>query len=289
MRALIVLVLLLANVVHAAEDGKPGQSAEQFEASLHYADGEIALPGGIARLVLSSDFRYLPPEDAERVLVEAWGNPAGNETLGMLLPTGQGATDPQSFGVIITYEEDGHVEDDDADSIDYDELLQTMQEQGREQNEQRKKQGYQPVDLLGWAERPYYDQDAHKLHWAKRLRFGEAEGETLNYNIRILGREGVLVLNAVAGMDQLDAIKPQLQRVVGFTEFTDGNRYADFDASTDKTAAYGLAALVAGGVAAKAGLFAKLFALLIAFKKLLIVAFLAAAGAIGNWFKGRRV
>lgn len=289
MRAPIALVLLFASAVQAADANQPGQSAEAFEASLHYAGGEIALPGGIARLALSSDFRYLPPEDTERVLVEAWGNPAGNQTLGMLLPAGQGATNPESFGVIITYQEDGHVEDDDADSIDYDELLATMQKEGSEQNQQRQQQGYPPVDLLGWAERPYYDPDAHKLHWAKRLRFGAAEGETLNYNIRILGREGVLVLNAVAGMDQLDAIKPQLQRVVGFTEFTDGNRYADFDSSTDKTAAYGLAALVAGGVAAKAGLFAKLFALLIAFKKLLIVGFLAAAGAIGNWFKGRRV
>ncbi len=289
MRAPIALVLLFASAVQAADDAQPAQSTEQFEASLHYAHGEIALPGGIARLGLSDDFRYLPPQDTERVLVEAWGNPDGAGTLGMLLPADHGATDAESFGVIITYEEDGHVADDDADSIDYDELLQTMQEEGREQNEQRQKQGFQPVELVGWAERPFYDAGAHKLHWAKRLRFGDAEGETLNYNIRILGREGVLVLNAVAGMDQLDEIKPQLQRVVGFTEFTDGNRYADFDSSTDRTAAYGLAALVAGGVAAKAGLFAKLFALLIAFKKLLIVGVLAAAGLIGNWFKGRRV
>ena len=285
--ALSLLCFLVPSIA-LADPAETAQTRDQFEASLRYTRGEIELPGGIARLRLSPEFRYLAPEDTERVLVDAWGNPSGDGTLGMLVPAQYGATDPEAFGVIISYEEDGHVADDDAKEIDYDDLLQTMQEDNREANAEREKQGYQPVELLGWAERPYYDADAHKLHWAKRLRFGSGEGETLNYNIRILGRQGVLVLNAVAGMDQLEAIKPQLQSVLGFTDFTAGNGYADFDASTDKTAAYGLAALVAGGVAAKAGLFTKLIALLVAFKKLLVVAGLAVLGMVGRWFKARK-
>jgi hypothetical protein len=39
--------------------------------------------------------------------------------------------------------------------------------------------------------------------------FGSEGDHTLNYNIRILGRRGVLVLNAVSGMKQLDAIRAQ--------------------------------------------------------------------------------
>jgi len=57
--------------------------------------------------------------------------------------------------------------------------------------------------------------------------------------------------------------------VLDFTDFKAGNNYADFNSSTDKVAGYGIAALVAGGVAAKMGFFAKLFALLLAFKKAL--------------------
>jgi uncharacterized membrane-anchored protein len=96
--------------------------------------------------------------------------------------------------------------------------------------------------------------------------------------VRVLGREGVLVLNAVAGIEQIAQIRGEMPAVTAFTEFTAGNRYADFDAKTDKVAEYGLAALVAGGVAAKLGFFGKLFGLLLAFKKLLLVG-LAAAGA----------
>ena len=48
--------------------------------------------------------------------------------------------------------------------------------------------------------------------------------------------------------------------------------------STDKVAAYGLAALIGGGIAAKTGLIAKAVALLIAGKKAVILA-LAGVGA----------
>ena len=108
----------------------------------------------------------------------------------------------------------------------------------------------------------------------------------LNYNIRVLGREGVLVLNAVADMSQLGRIKNEMQQVTAFTNFTAGNRYADFNDKTDKVAEYGIAALVAGGVAAKLGLFGKLFALLLAFKKLLILGGAAVVSAVYK-FLGR--
>ena len=54
---------------------------------------------------------------------------------------------------------------------------------------------------------PSYDAAAHKLYWAKELMFGTDMDHTLNYNIRVLGRRGVLVLNAVAEMKQLAVIR----------------------------------------------------------------------------------
>jgi uncharacterized membrane-anchored protein len=106
------------------------------------------------------------------------------------------------------------------------------------------------MTLVGWAERPHYDKASHKLYWAKEL---QSEGEAqhgLNYHIRVLGREGVLVLNAVAGIGQLDQIRAEMRQVTSFTNFTTGNRYADFNGRTDKVAGYGIAALVAGIAAA---------------------------------------
>jgi uncharacterized membrane-anchored protein len=152
-------------------------------------------------------------------------------------------------------------------------------------NPERKKQGYPAMTLVGWAETPHYDKASHKLYWAKELQSDDSPQHGLNYNIRVLGREGVLVLNAVAGLDQLGQIKTEMQKVTTATNFTAGNRYADFNGSTDKVAEYGIAALVAGGVAAKLGLFAKLFALLLAFKKLVVIGVAAAGSWIWKVFK----
>lgn len=263
-------------------------TAAEFEASLNYRQGEIVLHNNVATLNISDSFRYLGPEDAERVLVLAWGNPPGNKTLGMIFPQEFSPLSNEGWGIVVTYEEDGYVSDEDADSIDYDDLLQQMRAETAAANEERQKHGYGTVELIGWAAQPYYNKETHKLYWAKEIAFGGDPNHTLNYNIRILGRRGVLVLNAVSGADQLAMIKNDLQHVLAFTNFNQGHRYEDFDSSTDKVAAYGLAGLVAGGLAAKAGLFTKLFALLIAAKKFIIFIIIGLVVFIGGLLKRKK-
>ncbi len=253
---------------------------EQMEARLHYQTGHVQLRGGLATLELPAEFRYLDPRETNLV-VRAWGNPPDNETLGMIVPAGIGVFERESWAVVITYDEDGFVKDDDAATIDYHDLLGKMQRGITQANEERRRQGYPEVALVGWAEPPRYDSTTHKLYWAKDLRFGTESVHTLNYNIRVLGRRGVLVLNAVATMDQLAAVRGGMGKVIGFVDFADGNRYADFVPGTDKVAEYGIAALIAGGIAAKAGFFKLLLAGIIALKKLIVVALVA----IGAFFK----
>ena len=270
--------------VRAADS--PDSPAATLLASLKPQAGKITLPGDIGTLDLPPTFRYLSPQDAGRLLTEGWGNPPSPPTLGMILPAGVNPLSPEGWGVVVTYDKDGHVKDDDASSIKYDELLKQMQEGTASRNEERKKGGYPAMNLVGWAEAPSYDQASHKLYWAQQLHTEGTGEDGLNYNIRVLGREGVLVLNAVAGMSQIATIKNEMKQVTAFTDFTQGNRYADFNSSTDKVAEYGLAALVAGGAAAKLGLFGKLFALLLAFKKLLIIGGAAVVSAVYK-FLGR--
>lgn len=280
---LLCLFISLAALASAHADESPAPLLDSFK----FESGNVALPGGIATLRLPDGFRYLNPDDSARLLTEGWGNPPGPKTLGMIIPTAVNPLTTEGWGVIITYEKEGHVKDDDADTIKYDELLTSMQESVTASNEERKKLGYAPMTLVGWAEKPHYDKASHKLYWAKELHSEGDQKNGLNYNIRVLGREGVLVLNAVAGMDQIGQIKAEMKNVTAFTDFTPGNRYADFDAKTDKVAEYGIAALIAGGAAAKLGLFGKLFALLLAFKKFILLG--VAAGGAWVWkLMGRR-
>jgi uncharacterized membrane-anchored protein len=167
-------------------------------------------------------------------------------------------------------------------------MLKQMQDEARASNPQREKAGYPAIEIVGWAAPPHYDQGTNKLYWAKELNFAGAGEHTLNYDIRVLGRGGYLSFNAVAGMHQLGMVKASMPRVLDMAEFDAGQRYSDFDAKTDKIAAYGIGALVAGAIAAKAGLFAKLLALLIAFKKAIIVGVLAVAAGVRRFFTRAR-
>lgn len=238
------------------EQEKYQQWATELWQSLQPTTGEVKLPGAVATLNVPDNFYYLSPEDTAKVLVEIWGNPPGQNTLGMLFPSGMTPFDTESWGVTIEYEQDGYISDEDADDINYSELLTQMKLDTQRSSEERVKQGYPAIELVGWAEQPYYDKDSHKLHWAKEVRFEGYEQNTLNYNIRVLGRRGVLVLNFIANMEQKPLIDSNLESVLALAEFDEGSRYSDFDPDVDKVAAYGLGALVAGKVLAKSGFFA---------------------------------
>ena len=174
----------------------------------------------------------------------------------MLFPATQGPLDESSYAFVIQYEEMGYVKDDDADEIDYDELLTEMKADVEEANKERAEQGYESFALIGWAAKPYYDKDKKALHWAKELQFGNSDEHTLNYNVRLLGRKGVLVLNAVGVPAQLAEIRQSIPGVIQGVSFTKGLRYTDFNPDLDEVAAYSIGGLVAGKVLAKVGFFA---------------------------------
>ena len=255
---------------------------------LKYQQGQIDLRGGLATLSVPKEFNFLDSTDAETVLVKLWGNPPSEEKpLGLLIPAGMTPISSNCWVVTISYDADGYVKDDDASKINYDDLLKQMQKSVVENNKARQEKGYPPVELLGWAEPPRYDGATHKMYWAKRFRVEGETGDTLNYNIRMLGRKGVLELNAIASVDQLPTIDAQTPQILGMVDFKEGNRYADFDPKVDKVATYGLAALVAGGAlaaAAKLGFLKVLWIGIVAAKKLIIIGVVAIVAFIKKLF-----
>jgi uncharacterized membrane-anchored protein len=289
---LITGLLVMTGFVHAQDDTNRLARLKhlmELAKNLKYQQGEIDLRGGLATLSVPKEFNYLGPDDAETVLVKLWGNPPMEEKpLGLLIPAGMTPFSTNCWVVTIDYSEDGYVKDDDASKINYDDLLKKMQAGVAESNKVRKKEGYPTVDLLGWAAPPHYDAATHKLYWAKKLKFEGADDDTLNYSIRMLGRRGVLELNAVASVDQLAEIDAQTPQILGMVDFKEGSRYADFDPKVDKVAKYGIATLVAGGAlaaAAKLGLLKGLWVFILAAKKFIIIGVIAVVAFVKKLFK----
>lgn len=209
--------------------------------------GKVAI-GNLASLDQPAQWRWLAGRKGQQWL-EALGNYPDPGVLGVSVHP-----DYDMF-VVFSYADDGHVDDQDAAGTDYAALLQQMQESVREQNPELKKAGYPTVQLLGWAEPPHYDSAGKKLYWAKRLQFSDTQSETVNYDVRVLGRSGHLVLQAVGGMDNLDNVRKGCQELLAATSFVPGKQYGDFDPGIDKIAAYGIGGLIAGKLLLKAGLF----------------------------------
>ncbi len=252
---------------------------DSINSTFVYQQGLINLPGGVGKLTVPRGFLYLDSAQAARVMHKLWHNPP-QESLGMLFPADRGPVSEGTWGYLIQFDPMGHVQDDDADDIKYDDLLEDMQKDTEEENQDRTKGGYEAVHLIGWGAPPYYDKNQHTLHWAKLLRFGDGLDETLNYNVRILGRKGVLVFNAIAEPRQLPEIKASIPSLLANVSFVKGQQYNDFSAGIDEVAVYGIGGLVAGKVLAKVGL----FAVILKFWKLGLLALGGAWAAVKRFF-----
>lgn len=231
-------------------------------------------------LTIPMGFYFLDSDDAHRVLTEAWGNPPQMTTDGMIFPAQYSPLDEASWGVSVEYEDTGYVSDEDAREIDYDDLMKSMQRSTRAANITREELGYGSIELVGWATSPYYDAQSHTLYWAKDLIFDGMEQHTLNYDLRVLGRRGVLSMNSIAHLEQLSEVEAASDALLTMASFDPGSAYDDFNPSTDKTANYGMAGLIAGGagaaaIAKKGGL-----AVLLAFLKKGWVFLLIGVGAL---------
>ena len=257
---------------------------DSIESTLHYKTGKIILGNRIATITVPKGFKFLDSAEAKYVLEDLWGNMQGQAPLGLLFPENSGATDAGGYVFVVEYEDIGYVKDHDADKIKYDDLLKELKKASEQDNIERKKAGLETMDLIGWAEKPYYDKERKVLHWAKEFKVEGSEENTLNYDIRVLGRKGVLILKAVSGISVLDSVNKNINTVLGMVSFNDGHKYSDFNSKTDKIAAWTIGGLVAGKILVKLGF----FAIILKFLKFIILGVVAVGGGVWRFITGRR-
>ena len=245
----LTLVTLLYSAV-------PVAAAEAEKEKIPWQEGPgTAKLESTAVLKLPTGYKFADGNITRRLL-KAWGEPISGEELGLVRP------DEGKWSVYFDFSPEGYVKDDDKDKLDADKLLKAIQKGNDRANQQRKKMGYAPLNIVGWEQKPNYDPATHNLEWAIRA---ESEGRpVLNYNTRLLGRRGVMEVVLVCQPDELSTILPTFKDLLTGFSYVQGENYAEYRPG-DKVAKYGLAALVTGGavaVAAKTGLLASLVLLL---------------------------
>jgi uncharacterized membrane-anchored protein len=287
----LALVLgLLCGMAGTRAEGTSAAEAERQGAI--EAARKVQVPGpadvpirGDATLKLPKGYVFIPTPAAAD-LMRSMGNGAGDTLAGLVFPD-----DDRSWMVVIRRIDEGHIKDEDAKDWNADELLQSLQEGTEAANEERTRRGMAAMEVIGWAEKPRYDSATHRLVWSASSRDKGAsttEGLGVNYNTYALGRQGYISLNLVTDLASLPQDKPAALELLEAMQFNEGRRYADFDGSTDKVAAYGLAALVAGTAAKKLGLIAIILAFLAKFSKVLVVAGGAAVWGVAKLLGRKR-
>ncbi len=279
------LLLLLGVPVTAAPDNDPGKAPAAPPPPAAEAEAEEPLPPGMtagpADVKVGPNAQLKVQEQdlfgdatVARSMLEKGGNLISNREQGILLST---------FGeVIFEFDDVGYIKDDDKDELDADKMLSSMRESQDQANEELRRLGRSELELTGWHVKPHYDNATHNLEWAPIVRNKSTGNQTVNYNVRLLGRRGVMEITLLVSPEKVDDALPWFRKALEGFSYVRGEDYASYT-NGDKTAAYGLAALVTGGavaVAAKSGLLGKLW-------KFIIIGLAALGGAIKRLFTGK--
>ncbi|WP_343035012.1 DUF2167 domain-containing protein [Sporosarcina jiandibaonis] len=222
--------------------------------------------GDIVSIDLDPEFVFLDAENTKQMSMD-YGDPVSGYEIGSIFPMDES----QTWAVFFDYEETGHIKDDEKEKIDAKALLKSYKDGAEDANKDR--QSGERFYVTGWDIEPHYDEKTHNLTWSLLLEDDNKE-TFLNYNTRLLTREGNISVVLVTDPDNREADKKLLnEQILPKLEVTAGNKYEDFDKSTDKVSEHGLNALILGGaglaVAKKVGIlgvilvFAKKFGVLI--------------------------
>lgn len=237
-----------------------------------------------AAFSVEKGFVFVPRDEAAG-LMRAWGNVVGPNFVGLVLAPNA------DWVATVNFVKDGYVKDDDAKNWNADDLFDHLQKGAEADNEDRRSRGYPEIELLGWIERPAYDPTTHRLVWSVMSKEKNAPGNNpnaVNYNTYLLGREGYFSIDLVTSYATIEERKPIARTILADVAFNSGKRYEDFSSSTDKVAAYGLAALVGGIALKKLGLLALAAGFFLKFAKIIGLGALAIAAAARKFFRRRQ-
>lgn len=229
---------------------------------------------GIAEIKIPAKYRFADGDDTRKIM-ELYGNPPTNREVGYLEP------DSSAWFIVFEFDETGYVKDDEKNSLDADQILKSIKEGTEQSNEWRKEKGMPELHVVGWHKKPAYNPETNNLEWAI---INESAGHKgINYNIRYLGRKGVMEVVIVVDEKGLKDAVAAANKLLATYTFTQGNKYSEFREG-DKIAEYGLAALIAGGAGAaaiKTGLLQK-------FWKLIVAGVVAAGAGIKRLFSRKK-
>jgi uncharacterized membrane-anchored protein len=170
------------------------------------------------------------------------------------LLTAQHKPIPASFVALITapgLEESGHVRFIPSGFIDSnealpwtpDDVLDSLQDTVKRENQERAKQNLEPLEARRWIRPPHYDPDNHLLSWAALILPAssprDSDGQIIFHGVAF-GRDGYIELTVDTSEEAANTVGTVIDTFLLGVAFNPGRTYADFQKG-DPMAPKGLA------------------------------------------------
>lgn len=228
--------VLVINLILACSFIAYGQPP-QIDGVVWQPGPSIANLGNMAQISIPTDHIFTGA-NGTRILMEALKNPTSGKELGFIAPV------ELEWYIVFEFDSIGYVKDDEKNSLDAGSMLEVIKTGIEKGNIERQKRGWPIMTILGWEQQPQYNELTHNLEWAIRA---ESDGNpVINYNTRMLGRDGVMRVTLVFNPSVLSSTLPKFKDVLSGFNFNPGLKYTEFRQG-DKMAKYGLSALVVSG------------------------------------------
>lgn len=233
-----------------------------------------------ATIALPENYSFLAADGTRKLNFLLENPPSGDDEYTV-------APDDLNWIAFFNFSDVGYIEDNE--SLDPDDILNSIREGTEYGNIERRKNGWDTMKIVGWSFKPQYDEQLKTLEWAVLAQIEGTDSQVVNYNTRLLGRRGVMEVVLVADPDDLQASIAEFKKLLPGFDYNAGETYAEYKKG-DRVAAYGLAALITGGaaaVASKKGVFAAIALFFAKAWKLVLIGFVAIGAALRKIFAGK--
>ena len=151
------------------------------------------------------------------------------------------ASGSMTWFAMLEYDRIGYVAD--TDKVDADKLMDAIKKGLAAGNRERARSGWAPLEMIGWIQEPTYDPALNQLVWSTKL---VSDGdESINYETRILGREGVIEVILVSAPEDMETAVREFNMLLKRLTFIPGKRYSDVKPG-DKRSKLSLSDLILG-------------------------------------------
>lgn len=196
--------------------------------------GSFAIREAPVEFNLPKGFVYLDANTTKSIL-GYWGNDTSSmqDVIGMIIPESTPSVQDVDRAWIMSYRNVGHVQDSKAGNMGFKWILDGL----------RYSDDYKNAHL-GWAWTPKYDTQHHRL--SLPLMYVEGTDTTLNHRQIIFGNEGILQMDPIIPLSDLQWLYDNDDLINDAVGFTRGSRYEDFDSTKQKYAYNSVSAFIKG-------------------------------------------